>query len=270
MSEDVMFLCPLDDLVPDPTQPRQFFDEEELRSLTASISEKGVLLPIIVREHARSPGKLEIVAGERRWRASRLAGLNHVPVIRKSLSDAAAFEIALIENTQRANLNAIEEALAFKRLHEVHHLPYVQVAEVVGRSTSYVSNTIRLLSLEDEFQRDVIRGDITPSGARVLLALPSGALRSELALLMRRGMGASEAEDWAKSMVQTQPSTAKGRKRRVGVSDANAPLFNLILGRLKKRYGGSVYLEAKGRAGRVSFDFKDLHGLYTLFKELEK
>ncbi len=265
---DTMFLCPLDDLVPDPTQPRQFFDEEELKALATSISENGVLLPIIVREHPRSPGKLEIVAGERRWRASSLVGLKHVPVIKKELSDRAAFEIALIENTQRANLNPIEEALAFKRLHEEHHLPYVQVAEVVGRSTPYVSNTLRLLSLEDEFQRDLIEGRLSASSARVLLTLPSGPLREELAGLMRKGMGATEAEDWARSMQAS--TTVRGRKSRLSRTRPTQPLFDLVLSKLKSKYAHRVDLEVTGRSGSVTFQFKDLHGLYTLFKDLLK
>jgi ParB family chromosome partitioning protein len=263
-----MFLCPIDDLIPDPTQPRQFFDEEELKSLATSIQDKGVLLPIIVREHPRSPGKLEIVAGERRWRASKLVRLDHVPVVKRILSDKAAFEIALIENTQRANLNPIEEALSFKRLHEEHKMPYVEVSEVVGKSTSYVSNTLRLLNLEDVYQRMVISGELTSTGARALLAVPSGDLRNELAALMQKGMGPSEAESWAREMQQR--STARARPSKLTGRKPNQPLFDLLTSKLKERYGTGVSLDTKARSGSVSFAFKDLHGLYSLFKELTK
>jgi ParB family chromosome partitioning protein len=268
MKQPDMFLCPIDDLIPDPTQPRQFFDEEELKALTASIREKGVLLPIIVRENPRSPGKLEIVAGERRWRASKQAMLDHVPVIKRELTDKAAFEIALIENTQRASLNPIEEALSFKRLYEDHKMPYVEVAEVVGKSTSYVSNTLRLLNLEDAYQRLVISGELSAKGARALLAVPSGTLRDELASLMQKGMGPSEAETWAREMQQR--STARARPSRLTGRKPNQPLFDLLLSKLKERYGTGVALDTKARSGSVSFAFKDLHGLYSLFKELTK
>ena len=263
-----MFLCPIDDLAPDPTQPRQFFDEEELKALATSISERGVLLPIIVREQPKTPGKLEIVAGERRWRASKMAGLDHVPVVKRDFSDKVAFEVALIENTQRANLNPIEEALAFKRLHEEHDLPYTSVAELVGRSTPYISNAVRLLALEDEYQRSLIKGEMTISTARVLLSLPSGPLRDELAGLIRKGMGATEAEEWARGM--QQKTTVRARPSKLAGKKPNQPLFDLLSSKLQERYGSGVSIDAKGRTGTVSFPFRDLHNLYSLFKELTK
>lgn len=263
-----LFLCPIDDLCPDPTQPRQFFDEEELKALALSISEKGVLLPIIVRENSRSPGKFEIVAGERRWRASKIAKLDHVPVVKRDFSDRVAFEVAVIENTQRSNLNPIEEALAFKRLHEEHNLPYVSVAELVGKSPPYISNAVRLLTLEDEYQRMIIKGEITISAARVLLSLPSGPLRQELAGLIRRGMGSSEAEAWARGM--QEKSTARARPSKLIGREPNQPVFDLLLTKLRDRYGTGVSIEAKGRSGVVSLEFRNLHGLYLLFKELTK
>lgn len=265
MKTSDFFLCPIDDLAADPTQPRQFFDEEDLKALAASISEKGVLLPIIARTRG---GRLEIVAGERRWRAAKLAGLEHVPVIKKELSDRAAFEVAVIENTQRTSLNAIEEALAFKRLHEEHSLPYTSVAELVGKSAPYVSNTVRLLNLEDEYQRMVISGEIGASTARTLLSVQDSTLRAELADLIRKGMGSSEAEEWAKGM--QKQVTARARPTKLSGRKPNKPLFDLLLSKLRERYGTGVSIDAKGRRGQVSFEFKDLHNLYTMFKDLTR
>ena len=259
------FLCPIDDLSPDPTQPRQFFDEEELKALSASISEKGVLLPIIARTRG---AQLEIVAGERRWRAAKLAGLEHVPVIKKELSDRAAFEVAVIENTQRSSLNAIEEALAFKRLHEDHNLPYTGVSELVGKSTSYISNAVRLLNLEDEYQRMLISGEMTPSTGRILLSVQDNILRAELADLIRKGMGTAEAEEWAKGM--QKQATARARPAKLSGRRPNKPLFDLLLSKLRERYGTGVSIDAKGRRGQVSFEFKDLHSLYMMFKDLTR
>src|SRR5215813_9021424 len=139
---------PIAFLKPNPLQPRKIFDAEELKNLAASIAEKGILQPILVRPTG-TPDSYEIIAGERRWRAAQAAKLHEVPVIVRTLTDAQSLEIAIIENVQRADLNPIEEGAAYQDLIDRFRYTQEQVAEVVGKSRSHVANTIRLLKLPD-------------------------------------------------------------------------------------------------------------------------
>ncbi|MCB1838612.1 MAG: ParB/RepB/Spo0J family partition protein, partial [Alcanivoracaceae bacterium] len=152
-------------LSPDPRQPRQFFDDKALGELAASIKQHGVLQPILVRPHKEIEGQYEIIAGERRWRASQRAQLHEVPVIIRDLDDAAALQIALIENLQRQDLNAIEEAKGYERLMAEFAYSQEEVAEVVGKSRSYVANIVRLLHLPDNVQEMVNKNELSASHA---------------------------------------------------------------------------------------------------------
>ncbi|MCW5761178.1 MAG: ParB/RepB/Spo0J family partition protein, partial [Phenylobacterium sp.] len=144
-----------------PGQPRVHFDEAELAELAGSIRDKGVLQPILVRPSATSPGEYEIVAGERRWRAAQKAGLTAIPALVRQLADDEAFEIAVIENIQRADLNPVEEAMAYRRLVEEYGLTQEEVARRVGKNRATVANALRLLQLESEIRRSLVAGEIT-------------------------------------------------------------------------------------------------------------
>jgi ParB family chromosome partitioning protein len=170
-SDEKVWQIPLSDIQPNPTQPRRTFSDAELNELAESIKEHGVLQPILVSE--KPDGGYEIIAGERRYRASKLAGRTTIPVIVKQLVEQVKLEVALIENIQRQDLNPIEEAISFKRLCEEFGLTQEQVAEKVGKSRSAIANTMRLLDLPEEIQTALMNKQITSGQGRALLSLPT-------------------------------------------------------------------------------------------------
>lgn len=175
----------LTQLEPNKRQPRSEFDQEALRELADSIRSHGVLQPLLVREI--DTGGYQIVAGERRWRASRMAGLTEIPVIVKELTDAEALEIAIIENLQREDLNAVELALGYKALMDEHGFTQEQVAEKLGKSRPVVANTLRLLALPDQVLDHVKHGRLSAGHARALLALEDPVLILETAERAAKG-----------------------------------------------------------------------------------
>ncbi len=161
----------IDKLIPGQYQPRRFFDESALEALASSIKSQGIIQPIVVRS-MKGDSRFEILAGERRWRAAQLAGLERVPVIFKEMSDQEALAVALIENIQREDLNPVETAIALKRLIEEFSLTHQEVGEVIGRSRSSITNILRLLDLDIEVQRLLSEGGLDMGHARALLSLP--------------------------------------------------------------------------------------------------
>jgi len=155
-------------ILPNPDQPRRTFAPDELQDLANSIKEKGVLQPILVRTAKDNSGKYEIVAGERRWRASQMAGLSEIPALVKGLSDENAMEIALIENVQRENLNAIEESAAYRNLMDVCKYEMSDIVKLIGKSESYIRNIMRLSDLPESVQKMVRDGELSASHARTL------------------------------------------------------------------------------------------------------
>jgi ParB family chromosome partitioning protein len=164
---------PLDQLEPGPFQPRQAMQSEHLSELADSIRARGVLQPLLARAHPAQPGTYQIIAGERRWRAAQLAGLHTVPVLVLTLSDKEALAAALVENLQREDLNAVEEAEGYKRLIEEYAMTQEQLAEAVGKSRSHVANTLRLLHLPRTVLMEVQHGALSAGHARALLAHPA-------------------------------------------------------------------------------------------------
>ena len=185
----------LADIEPNKDQPRRDFDENALAELADSIAKHGLLQPIIVRP--LTGGTYQIVAGERRWRACRMAGLKEVPVIIKEMDDRAYMEVALVENLQREDLNAVEEALGFHTLMETYGLTQEQVAETVGKSRSAVANALRLLRLEEDELTALRTGVILAGHARALLACDDAALRQKMLLAAADGASVRELEKMA-------------------------------------------------------------------------
>jgi ParB family chromosome partitioning protein len=169
--ERTVFSCPIEQVVPQGGQPRQYFNLERLAELAASIKDRGLIEPIIVRRLSTSPDRYEIVAGERRWRASKEAGLDEIQVIVKELNSSEAFELALIENIQREDLNAVELAEAYQRLIQEHGYTHEQIAELVRKSRAAISNTLRLLRLPERVRGMVLDGRLSEGHARALLGL---------------------------------------------------------------------------------------------------
>ncbi len=164
---------PVERLHPNRLQPRQKFDEEQLEALSASIRENGILQPILVRRRGDQPGDYEIVAGERRWRAAQLAKLHEVPVVIRDLSDEKSLEIAIVENVQRQDLNALEEAEGYQRLIEEFRHSQSDIARALGKSRSHVANMVRLLSLPREVKELIEQGRLSAGHGRALLSLES-------------------------------------------------------------------------------------------------
>jgi ParB family chromosome partitioning protein len=242
-------------LKPNPLQPRRIFDAEEMKSLVASIAEKGVLQPILVRPTG-TPDSYEIVAGERRWRAAQAAKLHEVPVIVRALSDAQSLEIAIIENVQRADLNAIEEAAAYQELMGKFSYTQEQVSEVVGKSRSHVANMLRLLKLPDSVRAMITEGKLTAGHARTLIGVEDPEARAQE--ILAGALNVREAEKKARA-----PSAAPTKKLRA--KDADTKALELSL---SNSLGMSVQIEHQGKGGAVKIDYRDLEQLDEIIRRL--
>jgi ParB family transcriptional regulator, chromosome partitioning protein len=199
VSKDTVSFLALHDVVSGKYQPRQFFEPDSLRELADSIREHGVMQPILVRElkEKRAGARYEIIAGERRWRASKLAGLDMVPVLIKEMEDRNALEIALIENIQRQDLSALEEAQGFQQLMDSFSYTQEEISVVVGKSRSHVANCLRLLSLPQAVKDALCNGDITAGHARALMQ--SDKPEALVYEVVRRGLNVRQTENLAKS-----------------------------------------------------------------------
>lgn len=210
---------PVEKLEPNPQQPRMDFKQDELESLADSIRQKGVIQPLIVR---RKPGRdaYEIVAGERRWRAAQLAQLHEVPVIVRDLDDTEVLEVAIIENIQRADLNAIEEALGFRQLMTRFGHTQEKLAEALSKSRSHVANLLRLLTLPQDVQEMVREGKLSVGHARALIGSPKA---SELAAqIVAKGLSVREVERLMKAQDRAKPSAPKAPKGTEKDADTRA------------------------------------------------
>lgn len=205
---------PIDRVRPNPGQPRRDFSQAALDDLAASIREKGILQPLIVRE--REGGHYEIVAGERRWRAAQLAQLHEVPVLVRDLDDTEVLEIAIIENIQRADLNAVEEALGYRQLMDKFGHTQERMAEALGKSRSHIANLLRLLQLPEEVQALLREGQLSAGHARALVTLPDPVAAARRVVV--EGLSVRETE----RLAQAQAGGAKPRAaRRTGEKDAD-------------------------------------------------
>lgn len=251
---------------PNPFQPRREFDQDALESLAESIRQYGVLQPLVVtrREIERGDGGItveyELVAGERRLRASKLAQVSQVPVLIRSAedSDKMKLELAIIENLQREDLNPIDRALAFKQLADQFNLKHVEIAKKVGRSREYVSNSLRLLALPDLMQRAVVEGNITEGHTRPLLMLSERPEQQEalFAEIAEKSLTVREAERIARGI-----ATDRARKQDL------PPELAAIERELTERLGTRVQIESRDKGGKIHIDFfspNDLENLITL------
>src|SRR5437667_11326491 len=240
---------PIEAIRPSPFQPRRHFAESELDGLAQSIREKGIVQPLLVRPIADAAEDFELVAGERRWRAAQRVGLHEVPVIVRSLGDSEALEIALVENLQREDLSALEEAEAYRRLMEEFGRTQASLAEAVGKSRSHVANTLRLLSLPAAVRRSLDDGELSAGHARALLAAPDpAALAAEV---VRRGLNVRATE----RLVQRRSVMPFPKPR---LRDADTVALQRELG---ARLGLRVTLEPKKRGGALTLHYATLDQL---------
>jgi len=263
---------PVSVIASNPNQPRRSFDEEALGALTASVRELGVLQPILVRPLADD--RYELVAGERRWRAAKRAGLPSVPAIVRDVDDTTSLEHALVENIHRQDLNALEEAAAYQQLIEDFHLTHDQVASRVGKSRAAVSNTLRLFQLPPAIQKMVATGDLSAGHARALLGTPDRAYQEQLARrAMAEGLSVREVEEAVRlrsDLAGEAPSASPGAAPdpETAVRKLRAP------GLLELEELFSQYLDTRvsitmgsGR-GKVGIDFADLEDLERIYRRI--
>ena len=256
---------PLTDITTNPHQPRKAFDEEALASLTASVRELGVLQPILVRP--LPDDKYELVAGERRWRAAKRAGLPSVPAIIREVDDTTSLEHALVENLHRQDLNPLEEAAAYQQLIEDFHLTHDQVAARVGKSRAAVSNTLRLFQLPPAIQKLVAESQLSAGHARALLGTPDRAYQEQLARrAVAENLSVREVEEAvrARTELESDPPPSAGGGQTV--RKLRAP------GLLELEELFSQYLDTKvqvtmgPRRGKVVIDFADLEDLERIYR----
>lgn len=231
-------------IVPNPFQPRKIFNQEALQELASSIKEHGVIQPLVV---TRTGENFELVVGERRFRASQLAGMVKVPaIVKESLHDQTKLEVALIENIQRQELNAIEEAQAYQRLIEKFNLTQEQVAQKVGKARPSVANTLRLLNLPAEIQRAIIEGKISEGHGRAILSLPD--IEKQLLMyqqILEQGLNVRQVEARVRELVQR-------RKMDAVMPD---PKLMAIETELRGKLGTQVKIQRQGRGGKIMIEF---------------
>lgn len=244
---------------PNRYQPREKFDDEKMKELAASIREHGVVQPVLVR---RTPEGLELVAGERRLRASEMAGLKRVPAIIQEFTDAQMIEVALIENLQREDLNCMEEARAYKRLVEEFGFTQDALARRVGKSRPEVSNTMRLLNLEDEIQEMLSNGEISYGHARALLSIEGVGRRQAAATIRRKGLSVREAERLTQQLL-------KGTKKKVGGARRD-PGMDEIEEKIRLKLGTPVRIERNRKRGQIVIEYygdEDLERILEIILE---
>ncbi len=246
---------PIEQVARREDQPRSRFDEAALEELAASIREKGVLLPILVR---RLPSGYQIIAGERRWRAAQRAGLKEVPVLVEEADEDEAFELALIENIQREDLNPIEEAEAYRRLLDRRGWTQEELAQALGKDRSTVANALRLLKLPERVRQAVVDGHLSMGHARALLSLGDGAEMERVAEeIVRKRLSVRRTEHFVRTLKQTPRGGRGGAGRRSEPS----PAVKALVRRLERALGTRVRIEDQGGRGRLVVEYGSLDEL---------
>lgn len=255
--EDVHEL-PIDMVSPNPDQPRTDIDQDRVEELADSIRKVGVLQPVIVRPLGE---KYQIIAGERRWRASRLAGLENIPVRVLATDEVQSLELALIENLQREDLNSIEEARGYRQLLTVHQMTQAELADKVSKSRSTITNALRLLDLPEEIQELVYNGSLTAGHARAVLSVPDEASRMRLATkIAAEGLSVREAENVARLLASGQGE----REPRPPAPKA----FKVVARQLRRLLGTNVRVRQTKDKGKIEIEFRGEDELERIYRAL--
>jgi ParB family chromosome partitioning protein len=249
-------------LRPNPRNPRKRFADRELDELAASIRQRGIVQPIVVRDLADVPGAYEIVAGERRWRAAQRAGLHEVPVVVVEVDDRTSLEYAIIENVQRADLNAIEEAAGYERLMAEFRYAQADLAQILGRSRSHVANTLRLLQLPASIQGMVTEGAISAGHARALLAVKDPQATAKR--IVEEGLNVRDVE----RIAHEDHGTTEPRQTRPRRADKD-PDTRAVEQALEDVLGLKVAIDHKGQGGELRVRYATLDQLDALCRRLK-
>ena len=243
---DNYIICPIGEISPSSVQPRKDFNEQQLQELSDSIKEKGIIEPLLVR---RTGIGYELIAGERRLRASKLAGLKEVPIIVRDATEGESLELAIIENIQREDLNAIEEAEAYKNLMERFGLSQDEAAKKVGKERATVANYLRLLKLSPEIKDELKKGTISMGHAKVLLSLDGTASQRDLCKkIIQKGLSVRETE-------QTIKSSIKSEKKDIGSDNKKTSDLKSVENEIRDIFGTKVSIKDKKGTGRFEIEF---------------
>ncbi len=256
--------APIEFIKANPRNPRRNFSDAELNELSASIKERGIIQPIVVRAIKGAADQFEIVAGERRWRAAQRAGLHEIPIITVEVNDAEALELAIIENVQRADLNALEEAMGYQALIDQYNHSQNDVARFVGKSRSHVANTLRLLQLSDTIKGYINSGQLTAGHARALVGQPNA---DELAHdIVNRGLNVRQVEALAhKDGGRTPAKSGKDKSRPYKDADTMA-----LERRVSDALGLNVTIDHRGKGGVLRVEYAELEQLEHVLRRLER
>jgi ParB family chromosome partitioning protein len=250
---------PIEFLKPNPRNPRRSFSEAELDGLAASIKERGIIQPVIVRALEASSDHYEIIAGERRWRAAQRAGLHEIPIVPLEATDSQALELAIIENVQRSDLNPLEEAAGYQMLASEYEHSHDQIAKLVGKSRAHVTNTMRLLKLPEPVKAYIREGKISAGAARSLIGSPDPERIARE--IVQRGLNVRQAEALAKDRTPARPGTKTAQQKH---ADTLA-----LERRLSDQLGLKVKLTQRGARGVLTIEFRDLDQLDDLLRRLQ-
>jgi ParB family transcriptional regulator, chromosome partitioning protein len=255
---------PIEFVKPNPRNPRRYFAEAELEELAASVRERGIIQPILVRTARGATDQYEIVAGERRWRAAQRAGLHDVPVVLLEVSDREALELAIIENVQRSDLNALEEANGYQALADEFKYSQDDIAKIVGKSRSHVTNTVRLLRLPDGVQEFIRSGKISAGHARALLGQPDPEQLAQA--IVAQGLSVRQAEAVAQERA-VESGKAPAARRARGDKDADTVALEK---RLSDALGLVVTIAHRGGGGELKIRYKTLEQLDEVIRRIER
>jgi ParB family chromosome partitioning protein len=239
----VFSFCGVEEIKPNPFQPRKVFNDEQLQELVSSIQAKGILQPLVVRSKGNG---YELIAGERRWRAAQKAGMKEVPIIIKDVSESELLELSLIENLQRENLNPIEEGEAFKNLIDQFRLTQEEISKQVGKDRTTITNALRLLKLPQDIKQSLAEGAISMGHARAFLSL-DGPEKQRLALkkVLTGGLSVRQTENLVKRL-RVRPSPAHSRKSQE---------WGSLIEELQRALGTKVKIITKGKRGKIEIEF---------------
>lgn len=253
----------IDKIKPNRHQPRTIFNEEKLNELAESIKEKGLIEPILVVRSV-APGEYELIAGERRLRASKLAGLTEIrAIIQEGASDKDKLDIALIENIQRENLNPIEEARAYKKYSEEYKYTQEQIAKIVNKNRSVIANTMRLLNLPENVQNMIVEGKLSSGHGRMLASITDENKLQELVnQILNEGLTVRDIEN--------KVSTEKSNKQKNGVAKQQDIEISNLVDELQRIFGTKVSISGNGKKGKISFNYSNLEDLERISNILKK
>ena len=257
-SKNTSNVVPINDLLKNKFQPRKIFDNDKLNDLTKSIAERGILQPIIVRDHAQEDGKFEIIAGERRWLAAKKAGLTEVPVVITNVDDLKSLEFAIIENVQRDDLNPLEEAQGYQRLIDEFSYDHEKVSKFIGKSRSYITNSLRILTLPKSILSQIEKREISAGHAKILVGLSNAEFIANK--IIEKKLSVRQAENFVRIFKSGKIKSVK--------SDPNV---TSLQNQLTDKMGLNVLIKnSKKNSGKIAIEYKDLEQLNKIIDILKR